>query len=155
TAYTPTLDGWFDRIALDLDPALGTEDEYARLVTVAAARHGSVAGDLVPLHTGLGPDFHLALRGYKDYPGMYTMVEIPRADWALLPAVLARWDVALVPRPAAERLAQKGHIPGLINSNDAAKQAKSWSGWSASGEVAGTDGKVRRWVYLHYFKPTQ
>jgi trehalose synthase len=153
--FTPTLDGWFDRISLDLDPALGTEDEYARLVAVAAARKGSVAGDLVPLHTGLGPDFHLALRGYKDYPGMYTAVEVARGDWGLLPAVKGPWDVALVPKPAAEQLAKKGYIPGLIHSNDAAPEAKTWSGWSASAEVTGADGKVRRWVYLHSFKPSQ
>jgi maltose alpha-D-glucosyltransferase/alpha-amylase len=155
TEYTPTLDGWFDRISLDLDPALGTEDEYARLVEVAAEHKGAVAGDLVPLHTGLGPDFHLALRGYKDYPGMYTVVEVARDDWGLLPEVKGPWDVALVPRPAAERLAKKGYIPGLIHSNDAAPEAKTWSGWSASGEVTGADGRARRWVYLHSFKPSQ
>jgi maltose alpha-D-glucosyltransferase/alpha-amylase len=153
--YTPTTDGWFDPISLDLDPAIGTEGEYAKLVAVAAERKGSIAGDLVPLHTGLGPDFHLALRGYKDYPGMYTLVEIPKEDWKLLPPVKGPWDVALIPKAVAEQLAKKGYIPGLINSNDAAPEAKSWSGWSASGEVAGTDGIVRRWVYLHSFKPTQ
>src|SRR5439155_4954041 len=78
--FTPTLDGWFDRISIDLDPALGTKGEYARLVEAAAARKGSVAGDLVPLHTGLGPDFRLALRAYRDYPGMYTMIEVRRDD---------------------------------------------------------------------------
>ncbi|HTK77664.1 MAG TPA: hypothetical protein VL371_20530, partial [Gemmataceae bacterium] len=153
--YTPTLDGWFDRISLEIDPALGTEAEYARLVEVAAARKGSIAGDLVPLHTGLGPDFHLALRAYRDYPGMYTAVEVRREDWGLLPTVKDRDGVALVPKEAAEQLTKKGYIPGLINSNDAAPTAKSWSGWSASGEVTGVDGRVRRWVYLHSFKPTQ
>jgi trehalose synthase len=153
--YTPTTDGWFDRVSLDLDPALGTEEEYAKLVAVAAERKGAIAGDLVPLHTGLGPDFHLALRGYKDYPGIYTMVEIPKEDWKLLPAAEGPWGVALVPKPAAEQLTKKGYIPGLINSNDAAAEAKKWSGWSASGEVTGVDGKVRRWVFLHYFKPSQ
>jgi len=153
--YTPTTDGWFDRVSLDLDPALGTEAEYAKLVTVAAERKGAIAGDLVPLHTGLGPDFNLALRGYQDYPGMYTMIEIPKADWKLLPPAKGPWGVALVPKPAAEQLAKMGYIPGLINSNDAAAEAKTWSGWSASGEVTGTDGTVRRWVFLHYFKPSQ
>jgi maltose alpha-D-glucosyltransferase/alpha-amylase len=155
TRWTPTLDGWFDRISLDLDPALGTEAEYARMVAVAAARGGGIAGDLVPLHTGTGPDFHLALRAYKDYPGMYTMVEVPREDWGLLPEDRGPWHLSRVPRPAAERLARKGLIPGVINSNDAASDARSWSGWSASGAVRGADGVTRRWVYLHYFKPSQ
>jgi trehalose synthase len=154
TEYTPTTDGWFDRVSLDLDSAIGGEADYAKLVAVAADHGGSIAGDLVPLHTGLGPDFHLALRRYKDYAGMYTLVEIPRADWGLLPAA-GPWDVALVPEPAAEQLAKRRYIPGLIHSNDAAPEAKSWSGWSATGEVVGVDGTARRWVYLHSFKPTQ
>ena len=54
---------------LDLDPALGTEDEYARTVAVAAERKASIAGDLVPLHTGTGPDFHLATRAYRTTRG--------------------------------------------------------------------------------------
>src|SRR4029453_5203499 len=121
---------------------------------VAVERQGSIAGDLVPLHTGLGPDFHLALRRHGDYPGLYTMVEIPKADWHLLPAVAGPGDVTLGPRPAPEKLAKKGYIPGLIHSNDAAPEAKTWSGWSASGEVAGTDGTVRRGVFLPSFNPT-
>jgi maltose alpha-D-glucosyltransferase/alpha-amylase len=153
--FTPTRDGWFDRVSLDLDPALGTDDEYARMVAVASGHKASVAGDLVPLHTGIGPDFHLATRSYKDYPGMYTMVEIPRADWGLLPEVKSPWQPGHVPKPAAEQLARKGYIPGLINSNDASPEAKSWSGWSATAAVVGADGKARRWVFLHYFKPTQ
>jgi hypothetical protein len=56
--FTPTIDGWFDRISLEIDPTLG-----------------------------LGADFRLAERGYKDYPGMYTMVEIDQKDWGLLPPV--------------------------------------------------------------------
>jgi maltose alpha-D-glucosyltransferase/alpha-amylase len=155
TEYTPTLDGWFDRISLELDPALGTEEEYARMVAVASKRDGTLAGDLVPLHTGTGADFHLALRAYKDYPGMYTMAEVAREDWGLLPQARGPWEVALLPKPAAEELARKGYIPGPINSNDAAKEARTWSGWSASGEVRGADGRVRRWVFLHYFKPSQ
>src|SRR5262245_41254617 len=106
TEYTPTTDGWFDPISLDLDPAIGTEEEYARLAAVSGKRGGSLAGDLVPLHTGLGPDFHLALRRHKDYAGMYTMVEVPKEDWGLLPAVESPWGVALVPKPAAKRLAE-------------------------------------------------
>ena len=107
TEFTPTTDGGFDPISLELDPAIGSEAEYAKLVEVASEHKGSIAGDLVPLHTGLGPDFRLALRNYKDYPGMFTMVEIPKADWGLLPEVKDPSGVALIPRPAAEELAKK------------------------------------------------
>src|SRR5207302_5196325 len=65
------------------------------------------------------------------------------------------WAGAPVPKAMAERLTKKGYIPGLINNNDAARGARDLSGWAASGEVTGVDGRVRRWVYLHYFKPGQ
>lgn len=153
--YTPTLDGWFDPISLEVDPQLGTEEEYQRLVRVAGQQDGLIAGDLVPLHTGTGADFRLALMAYRDYPGMYTMVEIRSDDWSILPRVDDIWTGAPVPKDAAEQLMRKGYIPGLINNNDAVKNARDLSGWAASGEITGVDGVVRRWVYLHYFKPGQ
>src|SRR5262249_45680142 len=54
--YTPTLDGWFDRIALEIDPNIGTEADFKALVRTAGERGGMIAGDLVPLHTGTGAD---------------------------------------------------------------------------------------------------
>ena len=152
---TPTIDGWFDRIALTIDPQLGTEDEYQRMVAAAKKHDALIAGDLVPLHTGLGFDFRLAQMNYQDYPGMYSMVSIRKDDWNLLPKVDEQWGSAHVSRETATKLMEKGYLPGIINSNDAAPEAKEWSGWSASGPVVGVDGKTRRWVYLHYFKPGQ
>lgn len=153
--YTPTIDGWFDPISLEIDPDLGTDEEYRAMVRVAAKHGGLIAGDLVPLHTGVGADFRLAERAYKDYPGMYTMVEIREEDWNLLPAVDGRFNRSFVSKEAAEKLHQKGYLPGLINSNDATPKAHDLSGWSATGEVKGVDGKTRRWVFLHYFKQDQ
>jgi trehalose synthase len=153
--YGPTTDGWFDPIALQIDPQFGTAAEYRQMVKVAGEHRGLIAGDLVPLHTGTGPDFRLATRAYKDYPGMYVMVEIGKDDWSILPKVDDAWKGELIPKAAAIELAKKGYLPGLVNSNDAAKDAKNRSGWSATGEVEGTDGKIRRWAYLTYFKRGQ
>jgi len=153
--FTPTNDGWFDPISIELDPDLGTDEEYRAMVRTAEKHGGSIAGDLVPLHTGLGADFRLAERAYKDYPGMYTMVEIRKEDWQLLPEVDGLWAAEVVSKEAAKRLHSKGYIPGLINSNDASPKARELSGWSATGEVPGVDGKTRRWVFLHYFKKEQ
>ena len=85
--YTPSVDGNFDRISFDIDPSFGTEREYGRLVQVARSHGAIVIGDVVPGHTGKGPDFRLAERAYADYPGLYHMVRIEPADWGLLPAV--------------------------------------------------------------------
>jgi len=153
--FTPTIDGWFDPISLDVAPELGTEEEFRRMVSEAKQHGALVATGLVPLHTGKGADFRLAQRAYRDYPGMYTIIEIRKDDWGLLPKVESAWKTALVPKDTARELTKKGYLPGLINSNDAAREARSWSGWSATGEVLGVDGKVRRWVFLHYFKPDQ
>src|SRR5436190_12388955 len=34
--YTPTIDGWFDPISIEIDPDLGTDEEYRALVRTAA-----------------------------------------------------------------------------------------------------------------------
>jgi trehalose synthase len=153
--YTPTIDGWFDRISLEIDPALGTEEDYRRMVAAAEKAGGLIAGDLVPLHTGMGADYLLALRGQGEYPGMYVMVEIHQKDWGLLPPVKDEWQTALVSNDVADELTRRGYIPGRINPADADPAVRSSSGWSATGEVLGVDGKVRRWVFLHVFKPGQ
>jgi trehalose synthase len=155
TTFTPTIDGYFDRIGLDIAPELGTEADFTQLVSNAGQQAATIAADLVPLHTGTGPDFRLAEFAYKDYPGLYDMVEIDQKDWGLLPAVNDPWGHELVPKDMAVQLKQKGYIPGLINSADADPNAATWSGWSATPQVVGVDGKARRWVYLHVFKPAQ
>src|SRR4029079_17832690 len=112
--YTPTVDGLFDPISVEIDPAFGSEGDYRRLVQVAREHGGLVAGDLVPLHTGKGADFLLALRAYKDYPGMYTMVEIDKKDGHQFRAVDSPWKSALVSDEVAEKLRRAQYIPGRI-----------------------------------------
>ena len=153
--FTPTIDGWFDRSGLDTAPELGTDEEFSQMVANAGQQGAIIAGDLVPLHSGLGPDFRLAELAYKDYPGLYNIVEIQQQDWGLLPPVNDPWGTALVERGPAMQLRDLGYIPGLIASADAASGANEWSGWSATPEVTGVDGQPRRWVYLHVFKPGQ
>ncbi len=153
--FTPTIDGWFDRISYDIDPQLGTEEEYRLMVKRAAKYNSLIAGDLVPLHTGKGSDFLLALRNYKNYPGIYTMVEINKEDWPLLPEVNDMWSSAAVSKEVIAILKQKSYVPGYINSCDAVPDAAKLSGWDATGQIKCADGKIRKWVYLHYFKPGQ
>jgi trehalose synthase len=153
--HTPTIDGWFDRISYDIDPNLGTEEQYKRMVKTAAQYNAIIAGDLIPLHTGKGADYLLAIRNYKDYAGIYTMVEIRKEDWPLLPDVNDIWTSVPVSKEVMAILKEKGYVPGYINSNDAVSNASVLSGWDATGQIDCIDGKVRRWVYLHYFKPGQ
>ena len=153
--FTPTVDGYFDRIGLDTAPEFGTDEEYRQMVANARQNGAVIGSDIVPLHSGLGPDFRLAQRAYKDYPGLYNMVQIAPEHWNLLPPVEDLWGSALVSREVAAQLKQLGYIPGNIDSADADPTSNTWSGWSASPQIVGVDGQTRRWVYLHVFKPAQ
>ena len=152
---TPSVDGHFDRISTAIDPAFGTEDEFRALCDVADAHGGSVIDDIVPGHTGKGADFRLAEMGYKDYPGIYHMIEIPPQDWDLLPDVPDGTDSVNLD-PATEReLAGRGYIIGALQRVIFYTPGVKETNWSATAPVIGPDGVTRRWVYLHYFKQGQ
>ena len=152
---TPSVDGHFDRISTQIDPAFGTEDEFRRLCDVADAHGGSVIDDIVPGHTGKGADFRLAEMGYKDYPGIYHMVEIPPEDWGLLPDVPEGADAVNLDAAAEQELAERGYIIGALQRVIFFTPGVKETNWSATAPAIGTDGISRRWVYLHYFKQGQ
>src|SRR5262249_6980274 len=85
----------------------------------------------------------------------YTIVQVDKKDWPILPRVDNQWKSALISNEIAQELKRLGYIPGRIDSCDADPQVRNSSGWSATGEIRGVDGVARRWVYLHYFKPGQ
>jgi trehalose synthase len=154
--YEETIDGWFDRISLSIDPNFGTDEDFEKLTQVAKGVGAIILGDIVPGHTGKGPDFVLATMNYKNYPGLYTMVEIAPEDWDILPTVPDGVDSINVPFEAVIRLTEMGYLPGRLQRvlfsvpGDIPR-----SGWDTTNVVLGVDGIPRRWVYLHYFKPGQ
>lgn len=155
TTYTPSVDGNFDRISFDIDPAFGTEEQYKALTQVARAHGSIVIGDVIPGHTGKGADFRLAERAYADYPGLYHMVQIQPADWPLLPPVPAGHDAVNLSPAMVDALQAKGYIVGMLSSRIFYQPGVKDSDWSATDVVQGVDGVSRRWVYLHYFKQGQ
>ncbi|MBS0417929.1 MAG: maltose alpha-D-glucosyltransferase [Proteobacteria bacterium] len=153
--YTPSVDGNFDRISFDIDPAFGTVDQYQGLVQRARSHGAVVIGDVIPGHTGKGADFLLAQRAFGDFPGLYHMVRIEPADWSLLPPVPAgRNSVNLSPATVAA-LQARHYIVGMLSSRIFYAPGVKDSDWSATDVVKGVDGVNRRWVYLHYFKDGQ
>lgn len=154
--YTPTVDGWFDRISLEIDPLFGTDKEYEQLAQTAKKHSAIIIGDVIPGHTGKGADFRLAERGYKDYPGLYSMVEIDKKDWSLLPEVPEGKDTVNLSKDTVNKLKENGYIPGQLQRVLYSAPGKTDStGWDATDIITGTDEKKRRWVYLHYFRPGQ
>lgn len=154
-AQTATVDGHFDRISTQIDPAFGLEDEFRSMCDVADRHGGSVIDDIVPGHTGKGADFRLAEMGYKDYPGIYHMVEIPEEDWSLLPNVPETRDAVNLDVETESQLADRGYIIGQLQRVIFFSPGVKETNWSATGPVIGVDGRARRWVYLHYFKQGQ
>ncbi len=153
--FTPTIDGFFDRIGFGTAPELGTDEEYDELVSNASQNGGVVGSDIVPTHSGFGPDFWLAARGYKEYPGLYSMVVIPEEHWGLLPEVSDEWGSEFVSKESATRLVELGFIPGIFPIADSDPEAEMWSGWRALAPIEDVDGQMRRSVYAHVFKPRQ
>ncbi|MCB8960641.1 MAG: maltose alpha-D-glucosyltransferase [Ardenticatenales bacterium] len=153
--YTPTIDGHFDRIGLEIDPQFGTDTDYRQMMAAANAAGLVVIGDIVPLHSGKGPDWRLAERAVDDYPGLYHMVEIAESDWDLLPDVPPGRDSVNLKPEVVDELARRQYIIGRLTRVIFYDPGVKESNWSATAPVRGADGVVRRWVYLHYFKEGQ
>ncbi|MGA0568547.1 maltose alpha-D-glucosyltransferase [Rathayibacter sp. KR2-224] len=152
---TASIDGHFDRISTQIDPVFGQEDEFRLLCDVAERHGGIVIDDIVPGHTGKGADFRLAEMAYKDYPGIYHMVEIPEEDWSLLPDVPEGRDAVNLDADTEEQLAERGYIIGQLQRVIFYAPGVKETNWSVTAPTVGVDGRTRRWVYLHYFKQGQ
>ncbi len=153
--YTPSIDGLFDRIELTIDPLFGTDDQYLQMTRSAERSGVMVIGDLVPAHSGKGADFRLAERAYKNYEGLYVMVEIPQEDWGLLGSVAEGADSVNLTLETVQLLEDKGYIPGPLECMPFHDPGMKDTNWSATDAVTGVDGRHRRWVYLHVFKEGQ
>ena len=153
--FTPTIDGYFDRIGQAIDPAFGATEEFVAMSRNAAAQQAIVIEDIIPGHTGKGPDFRLAERNYGEYPGIYHMVAIAPEDWPLLPPVPEGEDAVNLAPATVDTLAAKGYIVGPLSRTIFYAPGIKETDWSATGVAPGVDGVERRWVYLHYFKAGQ
>src|SRR6476469_5353094 len=153
--YTPSVDGHFDRISTQIDPAFGNETEFRAMCGMATWYGGTIIDDVVPGHTGKGADFRLAEMKYADYPGIYHMVEIEPEDWNLLPDVPTGRDSVNIDTSTEDWLAKAGYIIGRLQRVIFYAEGVKETNWSVTWPVIGTDGGERRWVYLHYFKDGQ
>jgi len=152
---TPSVDGHFDRISTQIDPAFGTEEEFRQMCGTANWYGGTIIDDIVPGHTGKGADFRLAEMKYADYPGIYHMVEIDPRDWEQLPAVPAGSDSVNIDTATEDWLDKAGYIIGRLQRVIFYAEGVKETNWSTTRPVLGVDGVERRWVYLHYFKEGQ
>ncbi|MDQ1537923.1 MAG: hypothetical protein QOE58_2316 [Actinomycetota bacterium] len=152
---TPSVDGHFDRISTQIDPAFGTEAEFREMCEIAGEHGVTIIDDIVPGHTGKGADFRLAEMKVTNYPGIYHMVEIDPADWHRLPKVPAGRDSTNIDVETEDQLSKHGYIVGALQRVIFHEPGVKDTNWSTTAPVIGPDGVERRWVYLHYFKQGQ
>ena len=140
-----------DATSLSFGRAAGQDEEYEALLAAFSEAELLSGGVLPPAHTGMGPDFFLAVRSVRDYPGLYAMAEIPQPLWSILPDLNEGEKAALSPA-ATKALASRGVMaPALVQ--DAPGFAHTPCGWAATGPVTGVDGVKRRWIYRWFETP--
>lgn len=152
---TPSIDGHFDRISARIDPLFGTDEGFRKISATATRYGGIVIDDIIPGHTGKGADFQLATMNYRDYAGIYHMVEIEPDDWDILPEVQKGKDSANLSVEQEAEMKKRGYIIGKLQRVIFYEPGIKETNWSATKAVVGIDGVKRRWVYLHYFKEGQ
>ena len=140
-----------DCVSLSFGRMAGTEEEYAHVAAGLSERGLSAGGSLMPSATGMGPDFFLAARAVRDYPGLYAMMETDTTLWPLFPS-LKKDETALLPDRAKNMLTQQGHLPDHL-VQDEPDFSSVPCGWAVTGPVDGVDGVKRRWVYRWYLHP--
>ena len=139
-----------DPVAYQFSEAAGTDKEYFSLLETANANQALLGMHLLPSATGIGPDFFLAARNMRHYPGVYCMVEVPENMWPLLPEANSEWDVQKITPEAAAELGTAGlFAPDFTQET----QLGLPGGWAATGQVRGLDGQMRRFAYRYYELP--
>ncbi len=152
-----------DAVSFSNAENVGTEKDFELLASRAEAKGIQIGSDLVPAATGIGPDFLLALRNVRDFPGLYLMNEAPKELWPLLPmagdgqgAPLDAKSMAELSRPSQPGLGADGgkntRLPAMARDN---LPFAARGGWAVSGEVAGVDGVKRRWFYRYAQNPSR
>lgn len=130
------------RTGLGLDPCWGTDQQWQQLAAGLQGKGFTLIGDSISSSIGLTADFWLALQNIRDYPGLYHLIEIEKRDWKLLPTISQGQFSENVPWLSLQELRKKGYVP---------EQYQPYikeSAWNATERITGTDGKMRRWIYL-------
>lgn len=140
-----------DVVQYDFSRAAGKDDQYRRLMSSVIDNQSLLGSDLVPAATGIGPDFFLAARNVREFPGIYCMVDIPDELWANLPEVASEWEGAPLNAEQVAALNAKGLLPKSMR--DEVSPLGHKGGWAATGKVRGVDGNARRWVYRYHQNP--
>ncbi len=134
--------GGSERTGLTIDPKWGSVAEWAQLSSLIQKKGIILVGDLLGNSIGITSDFSLALKNVGDYPNLYHLIEIEKADWKLLPVVSKGDYITNIPWLSLQELVKKGYVPEKFTT-----YVKE-SDWNATDRIEGEDQKMRRWIYL-------
>ena len=138
-----------DPVAFKFSDPAGNDGEFFKLLQTANQHSAIIGSSILPATTGLGPDFFLAARNMRQYPGIYCMIEIPFEFWSDLPASQSEWDVQKLSQQQVASLSAKGLFAPAFEQEAMGLPG----GWAATGEVRGIDGQMRRFAYRYYQTP--
>ncbi len=137
-----------DVVSLKFAETLGTDKDFEQLRLRAEKRGMQMGGDIISPAAGIGPDFLLATRAVREYPGAFLMVEIPRAAWNALPPASKPTDLPPINAEQLALLSRERLLPPAMT-----RDTMLWTvagGWAATGEIRCNDGQLRRWAYRRY-----
>ena len=138
-----------DAVGFAFADIAGSEQDYAVLLDTANKNGGIIGINIIPMATGLGPDFILAGRNMRQYPGLYALVEVPKDYWNLLPPNVSEWQATPLTPEQIAKLSEANFLPTHLLQDDLGVPC----GWAATGEVRGFDAQVRRFVYRYFYEP--
>ncbi len=134
---------------LRFDAQLGTDKDFENLVARLDQRNMHLGGQMLPVATGLGPDFMLQARNVARFTGMYAMFNVPQKLWDNLPKSDDEWDCQPLNDAQQQFLASHGIVPQHLMRDTLAWASPG--GWAITGQVRGVDGNPRRWVYRYAY----
>ena len=134
-----------DVVQFDFSDAAGSEAHYKRFMNELIGHDILLGSDIIPAATGLGPDFFLATRNHREYPGVYCLIDLPRATWKNLPTPLSEWEGLTLDKSHVQSLQQQGVLPPTAYSEESLLSQPG--AWAVTGEIRGIDGTTRRWAY--------
>lgn len=123
------------------------ECDFAKVADLAGVHGISLIGNPFTAPELGGPDFQLAVRAYKEYPHLFHLIEIERNDWDLLPKVYHGELSSTLPASTVQEMRKLGYLEGRPEK---VYPYLPISCWAATPPVAGSDNKLRRWIFLQF-----
>lgn len=123
------------------------EAAYQTISDLAGERGISLIGHPLTGASLGDPDFELAIRAYKGYPSLFHLIEIEKSDWQILPKAHKGDLSSPVPMSTVQTLKTLGYLEGRPETIYPNTRT---SCWAATAPIAGSDNKLRRWIFLQF-----